>query len=154
LNGVATLEYRTSTGDAAAAAAARRRQVARQQVALPLVEAPDRGEQHLEHGHDGAAEAQRRIAPDREARTSVDVLLGHVHAAGIHGPAVDQGDLHVVAVVDLGEPLVARLDLGARRSQPLEPVLGVGKAGKPVVEDTHLHPMGEPVEKDVGDPGR
>ena len=71
----------------------------------------------------------------------------------VHALAVDDHHLHVVAVVDVRDALVARHDHGPRRGQCLELVLLVADAAEPVVEDVDLHAGLHAVEQDVLDLG-
>ena len=57
---------------------------------------PAFAEQALQVGDERSAEPHMRVAPRLEATPAIDVLLAHVHAAGVGDLPVDDGDLAVV----------------------------------------------------------
>ncbi len=129
----------------------RRGQVAVLEKVVVLVFEPAHGEQLLELGDRLSGDAQVGVAPAREALAAVDVLLAHVHAAGVADDAVDHDDLAVVAVVQLEEVLDVGTHLGACGRQPLQLVLLEADAADVVVEDAHLDAGRQSVEQDLRD---
>jgi hypothetical protein len=93
-----------------------------------------------------------RVAPHVETRTTVDVLLAHVHAAGVSDASVDDDDLEVVAIVEFVEFGEVGLDLDSRCLQRVEFVFGVHEGADEVVHDPHIHALGDLAAQHVGHP--
>ena len=122
-----------------------------------LLLVPHLPEQPLVSHYDGAAHADVHVAPFAHFRFAVQVIVGHVHAAGIDHFAVDDCYLVVVAVHEVVYPWetqgVEGRYLYARA--PDACLQGVGERivavviAKAVEEDVHLHALAGFATKNV-----
>ena len=94
----------------------RLRQVACGEILTSPVETPEGREQDGEGRRDRPGQAHVGVAPAGEAPAAVDVFLAHVHATRVDDLSVHERDLHVVAIVDLPQPLEARPHLAPERA--------------------------------------
>ena len=124
---------------------------------------PHGQEDALQVAHGIAVDAHMYVVPGTYLGQSRDVVVGHVHAARVARPSVDDHNLAVVAVqgmVDVGESDGVELhQLDASGADGLDMLFFQRLAVRPVAEGVKqgtyfhafLHLLGQQVEQGVGD---